>query len=147
MCFQIWKSKFILLKLFIFFFMSTIIENALSQIKRLCSSSSFGRNVYRLFFFFLSLVEEVDFSFIRNKKIWYLCLWDKVFRFSNSMHSSVYERTKLFRQEYVKYSKPMFKWSFTDLIDVDPSAISVYIPKWFWCVKSKSSYIRNRNKW
>lgn len=81
------------------------------------------------FFFFLSLVEEVDFSFVRNKKIWYLRLWDKVFGFSNSMHSSVCERTKLFRQKYIKNSKPMFKWSSTDLTDVDPQCYFCLYPQ------------------
>lgn len=33
--------------------MSMIAKNALSQVKRLCSSPSFGGNVYRLFFFYI----------------------------------------------------------------------------------------------
>lgn len=52
-----------------------------------------------IFFKKKNILQEVDFSFLRSKKrnIWYLCVWDKIYRFGNNMHSSVWERAKLFR--------------------------------------------------
>lgn len=81
--------------------MSAIVESALLQDKRLCSSPSFWGNVYRLSFF-LCLGEEIDSVFLRNiKRVRSgFCVRDKVCMLGGSMHSSVWERAKLFRQEY-----------------------------------------------